>query len=206
MGSIELIEVKEMNRKVLSLKKLSEGLLKDGAKEMTGRTRGVKVRGFLERLLRVEGGALLVLLDFSGVGPIDFSWADEVVAKMISRLWSGEYGEKYLVLKGLSASQLENISVALERKRLAALVTGAEGWKIVGSLNNYLAQTLNTIMEKRHLTLRQLSEEEGIGMNTSGTRLLNLYKKRLVVRGEGASRTKEDSHRGRQFVYQSLLS
>lgn len=204
--SIESIEAREMNRKVLSLKKLSEGLLKDGAKEMTGRTRGVKVRGFLERLLRAEGGALLVLLDFSGVGPIDFSWADEVVAKMISRLWSGEYGEKYLVLKGLNASQLENISVALERKRLAALVTGAEGWKIVGSLNNYLAQTLNTIMEKRHLTLRQLSEEEGIGMNTSGTRLLNLYKKRLVVRGEGSSRAKEDSHRGRQFVYQSLLS
>lgn len=206
MVSIESIEVKEMNRKVLSLKKLSGGLLKDGAKEMTGRTRGVKVRGFLERLLRIEGGPALVLLDFSGVGPIDFSWADEVVAKMISRLWSGEYGEKYLVLKGLNASQLENISVALERKRLAALVTGAEGWKIVGSLNNYLAQTLNTVMEKRHLTLRQLSEEEDIGMNTSGTRLLNLYKKRLVVRGEGASRKKEDSHRGRQFVYQSLLS
>src|SRR4030043_179841 len=145
MVSIESIEVKEMNRKVLSLKKLSEGLLKDGAKEMTGRTRGVKVRGFLERILRGEGGPALVLLDFSGVGPIDFSWADEVVAKMISRLWSGEYGEKYLVLKGLNSSQLENISVALERKR-------------------------------------------------------------LVVRGEGPSRKKEDSHRGRQFVYQSILS
>jgi hypothetical protein len=206
MVSIESIEVKEMNRKVLSLKKLSECLLKDGAKEMTGRTRGVKVRGFLERTLKVERGPLLVLLDFSGVGPIDFSWADEVVAKMISRLWSGEYGEKYLVFKGLNASQLENVSVALERKRLAALVTGAEGWRIVGSLNNYLAQTLNSIMQKRHLTLRQLSEEEGIGMNTSGTRLLNLYKKRLVARGERASRKKENSHRGRQFVYQSLLS
>jgi hypothetical protein len=195
-----------MNRRVLSLKKISEGLIKDGAKEMTGRARGARVRAFLERMLRGEGGAPLVLLDFSGVGPIDFSWADEVAAKMISRLWSGEYGEKYLVFKGLNASQMENISVALERKRLAALVTGAEGWRIVGSLNNYLAHTLNTIMTKRHLTLRQLSEAEGIGMNTSGTRLLNLYKKRLVVRGEGTSGKKETSHRGRQFVYQSLLA
>ena len=173
-----------MNRKILSLKKLSEGLLRNGAKEMTGRSRGIKVRGSIERTLKAEERALLVFLDFSGVGPIDFSWADEVVAKMISRLWSGEYGEKFMVLKGLSASQAENISVALERKRLAALVTGSEGWKVIGSLNNYLAQTLNTIMGKRHLTLRQLSEEEGIGMNTSGTRLLNLYKKRLVVRLE----------------------
>jgi hypothetical protein len=206
IASIESIEVKEMVRKILSLKKLSEGLLRNGAKEMTGRSRGIKVRGSIERTFKTEERPLLVLLDFSGVGPIDFSWADEVVAKMISRLWSGEYGEKFLVLKGLNASQAENIGVALERKRLAALVTGSEGWKVIGSLNNYLAETLNTIMEKRLLTLRQLSEEEGIGMNTSGTRLLNLYKKRLVARLERPRVRKEDSHRGRQFVYQSLLS
>ena len=196
----------EMNKKVLSLRKLINGLLKNGAKEMTGRSRGVKVRGLIEKILREEKGPLLVLLDFSGVRAIDFSWADEVVAKIISRLWSGEYGEKFLVLKGLNASQVENISVALERKRLAALLTGSEGWRIIGSLNNYLAHTLNQVMEKRHLTLRQLSEEEGIGMNTSGTRLLNLYKKRLVVRVEGTAARPDESHRGRQFVYQSLLA
>lgn len=205
IGSIESIEEKEMNRKVLSLKKLISGVLKNGAKEMTGRSRGVKIRGLIEKMLREEKGSLLVVLDFSGIGSIDFSWADEVVAKMISRLWSGEYGEKFLVLKGLNVSQIENISVALERKRLATLTIGSEGWKIIGSLNNYLAHTLNQVMEKKHLTLRELSEEEGIGMNTSGTRLLNLYKKRLVVRGEGPTAKKEESHRGRQFVYQSLL-
>ena len=205
IGSIESIEGKEMNRKVLSLKKLISGVLKNGAKEMTGRSRGVKIRGLIEKMLREERSSLLVVLDFSGIGSIDFSWADEVVTKMISRLWSGEYGEKFLVLKGLNVSQIENISVALERKRLAALTIGPEGWKIIGSLNNYLAHTLNQVMEKKHLTLRELSEEEGIGMNTSGTRLLNLYKKRLVVRGEGPTAKKEESHRGRQFVYQSLL-
>jgi hypothetical protein len=195
-----------MDRKILSLKKVINDFLKNGGKGMTGRSRGVKVREFIERVLREEKGPLLILLDFSGVGFIDFSWADEVVAKMISRLWSGEYGEKYLVLKSLNVSQAENISVALERKRLAALVTGGEGWQIIGSLNNYLVHTLNQVMEKRHLTLRELSEEEGIGMNTSGTRLLNLYKKRLVVRLEGPSTKKEDSHRGRQYVYRSLLA
>jgi hypothetical protein len=148
----------------------------------------------------------LVVLDFTGVGPIDFSWSDEVVAKMVSRLWSGEYGEKFLVLKNLNPSQTENISVALERKKLAVLTTGPEGWRIIGSLNNYLIHTLKRVMKKRQLTLRELSEEEGIEMNTSGTRLLNLYKKRLVARLEGAMTGKEDTHRGRQYIYQSLLS
>ncbi len=194
-----------MNKKVISLKKLTSGLLKNGSKGMTGRSRGAKIRGVIEKILREEKSALLVVLDFSGLGSIDFSWADEVVAKIISRLWGGEYGEKFLVLKSLNTSQVENISVALERKRLAALATGSEGWQIIGSLNNYLAHTLDQVMKKGHLTLRQLSEEEGIGMNTGGTRLLNLYKKRLVLRVERPVTGKDDLHRGRQFIYQPLL-
>jgi hypothetical protein len=195
-----------MNKTVLSLRKLSNGLLKNGTKEMTGRSRGVRIRGVIEKALGEGEGPSCVVLDFCGIGAIDFSWADEVVAKMVSRLWGGEYGEKFLLLKGLTPSQAENVNVALERKRLAVLTTGPEGWRIIGSLNNYLVHTLNQVMKRKRLTLRQLSEKERIGMNTSGTRLLNLYKKRLVARMEGPPTAKEDPHRGRQFVYRSLLS
>jgi len=195
-----------MEKRTLSLKKLSSAVLKNGSREMTGRSRGARVREALEKILGEEKGSLRVVLDFSGMGSIDFSWADEVVAKMISRLWGGEYGEKFLVLKNLDSSQAENIDVALERKRLAILITGPQGWRIIGSLNNYLIHTLNRVMEKKQLTLRQLSEEEGIGMNTSGTRLLNLYRKRLVARIEGPAMGRDEPHRGRQYIYQSLLS
>ena len=194
-----------MEKQSLSLKKLTSTLLKNGSREMTGRSRGVRIREAIEKVFGEEKGTLRIVLDFSGIGSIDFSWADEVVAKMISRLWSGEYGEKFLVLKNLSPSQAENIGVALERKKLAVLATGTEEWQLIGSLNNYLIHTLTRVMKRRQLTLRELSEEEGIEMNTSGTRLLNLYKKRLVVRVEGAIMGKEDSHRGRQYIYQSLL-
>jgi len=195
-----------MEKKTLVLKKLTASLLKNGVREMTGRSRAARIREAVEKILREEPEPVLVVLDFGGVGAIDFSWADEMVAKLISRLWGGEYGEKFLVLRGLNASQVENIGVALERRRLAGLVAGPGGWRIIGSLNNYLVHTLNQVMRKRRLTLRELSEEEGIGMNTSGTRLLNLYKKRLVVRVEGMAPGKDEFHRGRQFVYQSLLA
>ncbi len=192
-------------KRTFFLKKLTEAVLKNGSREMTGRLRGARVREALEKVLGEEKESLRVVLDFSGMGSIDFSWADEVVAKMISRLWSGEYGEKFLVLKNLSASQAENIDVALERKRLALLITGPGGWRVVGSLNNYLIRTLNRVMEKKQLTPRELSEEEGIEINTSGTRLLNLYRKRLVAREERPAAGKDDYHRGRQYLYQSLL-
>lgn len=195
-----------MNKKTLSLKKITHDLFKNGKKEMAGRSRGARLRETIEKILRESDEPCLVIV-FSGMGSIDFSWADEVVAKMVSRLWGGEYGEKFLVLKGLNPSQEENIGVALERKKLAALTTGPGGWRIIGSLNNYLAQTLNQVMNTRQLTLKELSEKEKIGMNTSGTRLLNLYKKRLVLRMEGANDSnREATHRGRQYVYQSLLA
>jgi len=195
-----------MHKRTVLLKTLMDRLFKNGAKEMTGRARGIRLRETLERMLREEKETLIVL-DFSGTGSVDFSWADEVVAKMVSRMWSNEYGEKFLVLKGLSPSQTENIGVALERKKLAVLTVAPTGWQIVGHLNNYLIQTLNRVMKKKRLTLRELSEVEGIEMNTSGTRLLNLYKKRLVIRLEGASDFhKPISQRGRQYIYQSLLS
>jgi len=195
-----------MNKKILSLKKLTHDLFKNGKKEMAGRSRGARLRETIEKILR-EGDEPCLVIDFSGMGSIDFSWADEVVAKMVSRLWGDEYGEKYLVLKGLNPSQEENIGVALERKKLAVLTTGPGGWRIIGSLNNYLVQTLNQVMNTRRLTLRELSEKEKIGMNTSGTRLLNLYRKRLVLRIEGLNDSNKDAtHRGRQYVYQSLLA
>src|SRR4030066_2588342 len=195
-----------MDKKILSLKKLTNELFKNGKREMIGRSRGIRIRETIEKIMREENEPCVVL-DFSGIGSIDFSWADEVVAKMVSRLWSEEYGEKFLVLKGLNPSQKENIGVALERKKLAILTTGTTGWRIIGSLNNYLVQTLNQVMNKRRLTLRELSEKEKIGMNTSGTRLLNLYRKRLVLRIEGVNDSNRDAtHRGRQYVYQSLLA
>ncbi len=194
-----------MDKKILSLKKLTHDLFKNGKKEMAGRSRGARLRETIEKILR-EGDEPCLVIDFSGMGSIDFSWADEVVAKMVSRLWGDEYGEKFFVLKGLNPSQEENIGVALERKKLVVLTTGPGGWRIIGSLNNYLVQTLNQVMNTSRLTLRELSEKEKIGMNTSGTRLLNLYRKRLVLRIEGVNDSnREATHRGRQYVYQSLL-
>src|SRR5512139_3595550 len=112
-----------MNKRTVFLKKVSDELFRNGARECTGRSRGARIRETLERILKEEP-VTLVVLDFSGSGPVDFSWADEVVAKIVSRLCSNEYGECYLVLRGLTAAQTENIEVALERKKLAALTTG----------------------------------------------------------------------------------
>ncbi len=174
----------------------------NGSINLVTRETGAIIRERLERELIADTDPTVSFLDFSGVGVVDYSCADEVIAKLISRLLSGEYGDKFVVLKGLSSNQMENIEVALERKKLAVLsLKEAGGWYIIGFLNNYLRKTLVSVMETGSITLRELAEEVGIGLNTGGTRLLNLYKKRLIWRSEEVSK-----EGGRQFVYKSLTA
>ncbi|UCD71573.1 MAG: hypothetical protein JSW70_00880 [Syntrophobacterales bacterium] len=191
-----------MRGKVYNLKMFMREEMLNGSNNLVTRETGAVMRERLERELIAEVGPTVAFLDFSGVGVIDYSCADEVIAKLVSRLLSGEYGDKFIVLMGLSSSQMENIAVALERKKLAVLnLQEGGGWQVIGFLNNYLRKTLVSVMEKGSITLRELAQERGIGLNTGGTRLLNLYKKRLTWRSEEVSK-----EGGRQFVYKSLTA
>src|SRR5262245_26251382 len=78
------------------------------------------------RLERVPEGTRVALY-FAHVGMIDFSCADAVISKLVARLQGLEYGDKYLVLHGLTPTHEENITVALERNKLAVLATRPDG-------------------------------------------------------------------------------
>src|SRR3972149_3747382 len=166
-----------------NLYKLLKEELKNGSNDLVTRPSGQGIRGRVERGITGEGDGGVIALDFSKIGIIDYSCADEIVAKLVSRLLSGEYGDKYITLTGLNENQKENIEVALERKDLAVMAEMQGGKKILlGSLNNYLKETLNLILKKGKINAKELSESMKLEANTSGTRLLNLYKKRLVKR------------------------
>ncbi len=182
------------------LYKLLKEELKNGSADLVTRNSGQVIRERIERDIAGEKEGEVIALDFSKIGVIDYSCADEIVAKLISRLIGEEYGDKYIVLSGLNENQKENIEVALERKDLAVMAEMKDGKKIlIGSLNNYLQETLNFISKKGKITANDLSAALKLPANTSGTRLLNLYKKRLVKRID------EIREGGRVWVYAPCL-
>lgn len=171
--------------KKLNLYILLKEELGNGSKDLVTRPSGQAVRERIERDIEKEPEGTVIALDFSHIGVIDYSCADEIVAKLVSRLLSGEYGDRYLVLAGLNENQQENIEVALERKSLPVVAETREGKRIVlGNLNNYLKDTLDFISVNKKASAKDLAEARKLEPNTSGTRLLNLYKKRLVKRVE----------------------
>lgn len=167
------------------LYKLLKEELGNGSKDLVTRPSGQAVRVRIERDIEKEPDGAVVALDLSEIGVIDYSCADEIVTKLVSRLLSGEYGDKYLLLTGLNENQKENIEVALERKDLAIMAEMRDNSRVVlGNLNNYLKDTLDFIVKKKKATSKDLSDARKLEANTSGTRLLNLHKKRLVKRVE----------------------
>lgn len=181
---------------IYNLYKLLKEELKNGSNDLVTRPSGQTIRERIEKDIMKEEEGTIIALDFSKIGIIDYSCADEVVAKLISRLLGGEYGDKFIVLTGLNENQKENIEVALERKDLAAMAQMKDRNKILmGSLNNYLKETLDLVLKRGKITAKDLSEVMKLEANTSGTRLLNLYKKRLV------KRTDEIREGGKVWVY-----
>jgi hypothetical protein len=185
-----MVQLIQLNAKYVIMAKydLSKFLkeeLGNGSKDLVTRPSGEKIRQRVERDMEKEPDGSVIALDFVRIGIIDYSCADEIIAKLVSRLLSGEYGDKYILLTGLNENQKENIEVALERKDLAIVSEMREGYRVlIGNLNNYLKETLGFIQKKKKVSAKDLSTGLKLEANTSGTRLLNLHKKRLVRRAE----------------------
>src|SRR4030066_1415529 len=131
------------------LYKLLKDELGNGSSDLVTRPSGNKIRERIEKDITKEKDGAVIALDFSKMGIIDFSCPDEIVEKLVSRLISGEYGDRYIILTGLNENQKENIEVALERKGLAVMGEMDNKVKsLIGNLDNYLKQTLNPILDK----------------------------------------------------------
>jgi hypothetical protein len=185
----------------LAVDEICRSTLGGSAFHLVTRETGREVRELIARELVAMAPGSVMTLDFSGVGIIDYSCADECFAKLLTRLIAGEYGEKFLRLTGLGESQRENVQVALERKRLPALLVHADhSWDLLGRITPHLRETLRVVTERRRVSAREMVGLLDLELTTSSTRLGSLHRQRLVKRRERAI-----GEGGREFVYEGLV-
>ncbi|MCC7053716.1 MAG: hypothetical protein IT355_10650 [Gemmatimonadaceae bacterium] len=98
------------------------------------RATGRAVRGQLESMLQEMPGKRLAVLDFSHVGVLDFSCADEIVAQLLLRWGAGLPAHSdvpqlpaYFMFRGLADAHLEALEPVLERHGLALVAEAADG-------------------------------------------------------------------------------
>jgi hypothetical protein len=97
------------------------------------RPTGAAVRAYIEQQILTERDCAVAVLDFTHVGMMDFSCADEIVAKLVLR---EEPVPAKLVFSGLSESHLEAIDTVLERHGMSLVSQEADGNSYVVALTH----------------------------------------------------------------------
>src|SRR5262249_32739113 len=89
-----------------------------GDRVLVGRPVGRPVRDRLGDLLGTPSADTVLPLDFAEVAFVDFSFADEVVCKVMKRVGGGDIEGRYMLLIGMSDVVLENVQAALKLQQL----------------------------------------------------------------------------------------
>ena len=146
------------------------------------RPTGRAVRLAIETQLAEVGDTSCSLIDLSEVTVLDFSCADEVVAKLLSRyLDEGRPREAFFVFQGVSERHRQPIEAVLDRHRLAAVAEGGGGgYEFIGVHSRAEGRAWTRVEETGSLrggdVPRVFSAEEDLNA------LDNLIRRRLVFR------------------------
>lgn len=113
------------------------------------RPTGRAVRMAIETQLQRAGTLSLSLIDFSEVVIIDFSCADEVVAKLLQQFLDDDARDAFFVFRGVHEPHRDQIEVVLSRQGLAAVVeTEPGGFELVGVHTEREGRVWRTLEER----------------------------------------------------------
>ncbi len=148
------------------------------------RLEGTQAREALLAALRSIGepGRLIISLD--GVDVLSGSFADETIAIPCARLSTGEYGDRYLVVRAPSLEVAEDLSHKLERRNLAMLCLLDNGWEVLGHIASQMRQTLELVVKMQQAVAKELSQALSINHNTCLHRVGRLADLHLIRREE----------------------
>jgi hypothetical protein len=171
---------------------------------------GIKGQNFLTRDMGERAYELLkeelqatpegqpVVLVFPPEQLVDSSFADESAVRLGEEILKGTFGERCILLEGLTDDSIKNFEGVLRLRgiKLPILSVDAKGrWKVLGSLEDNLIETLNILYRQRRLTASDLVSQLGLAVNTASTRLKRLHNLHLL------RRESEVSERGLQYIY-----
>ncbi len=96
------------------------------------RPTGAAVRSEIEQLVVGTPSPSLTVIDFSNVGLLDYSCADEVVAKLLLRFAPGVSPcDAYFLFRGMQEWHLDAIEAALDRYDLALVLEAGDGTAVL---------------------------------------------------------------------------
>lgn len=162
---------------------------------------------FLEDQLAQLSDNQTLVIDFEEIRLLEWSFADEVFATLAVKMASGMFPRKYLALKGLSETSIENLQLALrtrperEEKQIRNLIIPIyknDKLSYIGKLEEHLKPVWDFILSQNQITARDLASENNLEINTASTKLKTLFDLRLLKREELKTEA------GKQYIYSKI--
>jgi hypothetical protein len=149
------------------------------------------------RLHKISEGQPLVLA-FPPGQLMDSSFADETVVRLGEEINAAKFGERCILLEGLTADSTNNINAAISLRRLRLAFLAVEptvAWQLIGRLEPSLQETLEIVAKRSRLTAPELADLKKLAINSASNRLKRLYDQHLIRRKH------EISEKGLQYIY-----
>jgi len=160
-----------------------------GGKLMVTRGTGRRVREALAEVLEGLPSSGVLYVDTRGVELMDYSFADEALGILVSRVAAGEYGERHVALVEVERDLLENIEASLRQRSLAMIRVDEVGGnpEILGEVPEHLVDTLRAIYDAGSITNVNLATKLGLNHTACNNRATRLLKLGLIHRSKNTA-------------------
>jgi hypothetical protein len=165
---------------------LRQTLACDLYSNLVTRPTGAAVRGQIERMLSATNDRALTVIDFTHVSMIDFSCADEVIAKLLMRYAADDPPrDAYFLFRGVTEDHVDAIEAVLLRHELAAAVEEHGRVRLMGVLSDDERRTWDAAYElgRADPTEIALRLEDSIAIVQEA--LDSLCRRRLMMKADG---------------------
>jgi hypothetical protein len=145
---------------------------------------GRAVRDGIERALADVPGRRVTVIDFSHVGILDYSCADEIVAKLLLRRMdeAAACPDAYFVFRGVG-DHLDPIEHVLMHHGLAIIVELPDGETyLIGQASDAERLVWHTLKRLREAVSARIADAAGLPDEACDRALATLWQRRLVLR------------------------
>ncbi|MDB4875504.1 MAG: hypothetical protein JWM41_1950 [Gemmatimonadetes bacterium] len=165
---------------------LRQTLACDLYSNLVTRSTGAAVRGQIEQLLSESGARALTIIDFSQVSMIDFSCADEVVAKLLLRYAADDPPQDaYFLFRGVTEHHSDAIEAVLERHGLALALEADGEVSVIGVLSDDERRTWNAAYRLGRVDAADVATELDIAPDDAQRALGALCRLRVLMPVDG---------------------
>jgi hypothetical protein len=165
---------------------LRQTLACDLYSNLVTRSTGAAVRDQIESLLDDSHERALAVIDFSHVSMIDFSCADEVVAKLLLRYATDDPPhEAYFLFRGVTERHWDAIEAVLERHGLALALDAPDGIQLMGVLSDDERRTWEAASRLGRADAAGVARATDAEPRAAEETLDALCRRRLMIRVDG---------------------